>query len=146
MPNRMRGFIRIGLRCMPPTFYAGLVITTVLCLIPSTSVPPAFQFWDKMQHAFGFAMLGITGAFTFPKNLKGLCMGLIFYGAVIEVMQATLTTTRSGDLLDCVADSIGVFIGLAAYAALCKTRTVIGGVAPPAMNSTAPHPPAAPGR
>jgi len=137
------------LRCMPPVFYAGLVITTVLCLIPSTSVPPAFQFWDKMQHAFGFAMLGITGAFTFPKSLKGLCTGLIFYGAAIEVMQATLTTTRSGDILDCVADSIGIFIGLAAHAALCRTRAVAqvtSGVAPPAMNSTGHRPPAAPGR
>ncbi len=122
MPDPKRKGISIALRCMPPIFYAGLVITTLVCLMPSTSVPPAFQFWDKMQHAFGFAMLGLTGAFTFPDKLKGLCIGLILYGIATEVMQSTLTTTRSGDIMDCLADSVGIFVGLAVYAALFRSK------------------------
>jgi VanZ family protein len=123
MPETMRRVIALSLRCMPLAFYAGLVVTTLVCLMPSTSVPTAFQFWDKAQHAFGFAMLGVTGAFTFPNRLQGLCVGLIVYGVAIEVMQSTLTTTRTGDAMDCLADTLGVFIGLAVYSVLARTRS-----------------------
>lgn len=123
MPETMRRVIAVTLRCMPPIFYAGLVITTLMCLMPSTSVPSAFQFWDKAQHSLGFAMLGVTGAFTFPNRLRGLCTGLVLYGVATEIMQSTFTTTRNGDVMDCLADAIGVFVGLALYAALAKTRS-----------------------
>jgi VanZ family protein len=35
----------------------------------------------------------------------------LFIGALIEVMQTTLTTYRSGDILDFVADAVGVAAG-----------------------------------
>lgn len=124
MPETLRRVFALILRCIPLAFYSGLVVTTVVCLMPSTSVPPAFQFWDKAQHSLGFAMLGVTGAFTFPNRLRGLCIGLVLYGVATEVMQSTFITTRNGDVMDCLADAIGVFMGVAVYTALAKTRSL----------------------
>lgn len=49
-------------------------------------------------------------------------MGLIIYGALIEIMQSTLTTSRFGDIWDWAADGIGVFFGIAIYVKLIKVK------------------------
>jgi VanZ family protein len=41
-----------------------------------------------------------------------LGLGLAAYGAVVEVLQATLPINRDGDVRDWVADAIGIGIGL----------------------------------
>jgi VanZ family protein len=41
--------------------------------------------------------------------------GLLAHGAAIEIMQATLTTTRYGDVFDWLADGIGILAGIAFY-------------------------------
>ena len=110
------------LRCLPFLFWIGVILTTILGLIPGTSVPPAFQFWDKAQHSLAFAILAITGLLAFPKKMALVCLGLIAHGALIEVMQSTLTTTRYGDVMDWLADGTGVLIGLVVYASLTLMR------------------------
>ena len=103
------------LRYMPHVFFIGVALMTILSLIPSTSVPQALQFWDKAQHSLAFAALSITGSMAFPRRLKLVCMGLLTHGAVIEVMQSTLTATRFGDVFDWLADGIGVLVGVGLY-------------------------------
>jgi len=103
------------LRYMPPLFFTGLALLTVLSLMPSTAVPQAFQFWDKAQHSLGYAVLSITGMLAFPQRVKRVFMGLLAHGAVIEIMQGTLTTTRFGDVFDWIADGTGILVGLGIY-------------------------------
>jgi VanZ family protein len=50
-------------------------------------------------------------------------MGLIIYGALIEIMQSSLTSSRFGDVWDWVADGIGVFVGIAIYITLIKVKS-----------------------
>ncbi|MSP86542.1 MAG: hypothetical protein EXR42_03965 [Methylotenera sp.] len=75
-----------------------------------------FQFWDKAQHTLAFAILAIVGGLAFPQKVNLVVVGLIMHGALIEILQSTLTTTRFGDPLDWATDSIGVLIGLVIYA------------------------------
>ena len=103
------------LRYMPQLFFIGVAIVTILALIPGTSVPRAFQFWDKAQHTLAFAVLSITGCCAFPQRLKQISIGLLIHGAAIEIMQGTLTKTRFGDVFDWFADGIGVLIGVSMY-------------------------------
>ena len=103
------------LRYMPQLFFIGIAIVTILALIPGTSVPQAFQFWDKAQHSLAFAALSITGCFAFPQRIKHVFFGLLIHGAAIEIMQGTLTKTRFGDIFDWLADGIGVLIGVSMY-------------------------------
>ena len=100
------------LRLMPWFFGIGLVLTTTLALVPSTSIPHELIFWDKAQHALAFTALAVTGCLAFPKKMKLVCLGLVIHGGLIEIMQSTLTTTRFGDALDWLADGVGILIGV----------------------------------
>jgi VanZ family protein len=100
---------------MPFVFFAGLVLTTVLLLIPSYKIPKAFDFYDKAQHVLVFVTLTVAGMLAFPKHIKTLVFGLVCYGGLMEVLQSLLTTTRHGEWLDWLADSVGILAGLGAY-------------------------------
>ena len=123
MVCKMNKITSIILPYMPLLFCIGIITTTILGLIPSNTVPNAFQFWDKAQHTLAFLMLAMTGGLAFPKKSNQVFMGLIIYGALIEIMQSTLTTTRFGDVWDWVADGVGVFIGMAVYVKLTKMQS-----------------------
>lgn len=107
---------------MPFIFGFGLVLTTVLLLMPSYAVPKAFNFYDKAQHSLVFLTLSLAGILAYPSRLRVVCCGLFLYGGAMEVMQSVLTATRHGDVVDWVADSVGVVVGLVLYWAGAKLR------------------------
>jgi VanZ family protein len=107
--------LQIFKRLMPFVFGFGLVLTTVLLLMPAYTVPQAFNFYDKAQHGLVFVTLTLAGLMAFPDRLKTICLGLCLYGGLMEVCQSQLTTTRHGDMLDWAADSVGIAVGLGVY-------------------------------
>lgn len=102
-------------RIMPLVFGFGLILTTVLLLMPSYAVPKVFDFYDKAQHGLIFVALAVAGLMAYPKRLKTVCLGLSLYGGLIEVLQSTVTTTRQGDMVDWFADSLGIAVGLGVH-------------------------------
>jgi VanZ family protein len=54
-------------------------------------------------------VLMMLGGISYPKAVLRVLMGLILYGAVIEMAQF-LTGYRNGDLYDWYADSIGAVV------------------------------------
>lgn len=92
-----------------------------ICLIPIPETPLSdVQFIDKWTHiALYFVLVTVFFAeylrSASPLRLPTLLVCTVamplFIGALIEVMQATLTTCRSGEFLDFVADSVGVALG-----------------------------------
>ncbi len=102
-------------RIMPFIFGFGLLLTTVLMMMPSYAVPKAFDFYDKAQHSLVFVTLTLAGMMAYQQRLKTICLGLFVYGGLIEVMQSTVTTTRHGDVVDWFADSVGIVVGLMVY-------------------------------
>lgn len=88
---------------------AGVVIA--LSLLPVPYLPPqAFDIWDKAQHASGFAALALLGHFAYPRHPWRICLGLLTYGALIELAQSA-TGWRHGDGLDLLADGVGIALG-----------------------------------
>lgn len=110
--------MRQFLRFMPHPFFIAVALVTVLSLIPAASIPQAVQFWDKAQHALAYTVLAITGSLAFPRQLKLILLGLLAHGALIEIMQSTLTTTRLGEVLDWFADGTGVLAGISIFSFL----------------------------
>ncbi|MBF0413860.1 MAG: VanZ family protein [Desulfamplus sp.] len=110
---------------MPLLFYFAIAANTVLCLIPTAAIPDVFNFWDKAQHALAFGILALIGCLAYPQQWKKIFIGLIIYGAAIEIMQAALTSTRFGDCFDWIADMIGVVIGSGCYALFIKEKLEI---------------------
>lgn len=77
---------------------------------------------DKIVHLLVYSLFtGLWFCFFYVLKLKKdnfltsliKSCGLAFiYGIVIEVLQASLTTSRSGDFKDLIANSIGVLVGV----------------------------------
>ena len=107
-------------RTRPFIFGFGLLLTTVLMLMPSYAVPKAFDFYDKAQHGLVFVTLTLAGLMAYQQRLKTVCLGLFVYGGLIEVMQSTVTTTRHGDVFDWLADGMGIVVGLSVYLIGCQ--------------------------
>jgi len=92
------------------SFWTLVLVTLWLSLIPAEQVPSAFHFWDKAQHALGFAGLAVTGLLAYPGHLRRVLVGLALFGIAIEVTQ-WLTGWRQGDWQDWVADCVGLVMG-----------------------------------
>lgn len=103
-----------------------IIIIMLLSLLP-VSVPEIaldVPLYDKWAHfiMYGFLTLVIWTEYSInvraTRTKKAAWWLLIFgcilpalYGGLLEIAQATLTTTRSGELLDFYADTIGAVLG-----------------------------------
>lgn len=95
-------------------FWAGVLITILLSLVPVALLPQAFNWWDKAQHALGFAVITGLGLLAYPKARGWLPWGLLLLGGCIELAQAA-SGWRHGDWLDLLADAVGIGVVLVAW-------------------------------
>lgn len=80
---------------------------------------------DKWQHSFAYFTLSISWLLAYYKkpNKKYLIVTLcILLGIIIEVLQETLTSYRTGDLLDILANTAGVLLGLLFFNKIYKKK------------------------
>jgi VanZ family protein len=95
--------IRVGL------YGVATAILLFMCLAPTRDLPGAGLFWDKWEHVAAWFVLTTTGFILAPRRPRAIVIFAIALGAGIEVLQATLTVFgRDGDILDLLADSVGV--------------------------------------
>lgn len=99
-------------RLMPYIFWTLVAIVSMFMLIELAPKEDSIKHLDKIQHAIVFLILSIAGCLAFKEKVLTITIGLIIFGAVIELLQATLTTTRTGDVNDWLADVSGILIGL----------------------------------
>lgn len=98
-------------------FWLAFVTTCILMFIPGE--PPketGFKHWDKIQHAIAFMLLIKLAWSAYPRKKYAAVVILVLFGAAIEVLQATLTTTRTGSTGDWIADVVGIMIGMSVCA------------------------------
>ena len=81
----------------------------VLALVPA---PPRLftTGWDKSNHLLAFSVMAWLGARAFPQRMVLVLLGLLAYGALIEILQS-FTPTRSAEWLDLLADALGILVG-----------------------------------
>ena len=89
-----------------------------LSISPSISLPPSWMDligWDKVGHLTFYAILAMTWAWGFQKwgrpNLRRSIWISIFYGILIECVQYTFFPNRYFEVLDIIANIIGVLLG-----------------------------------
>ena len=91
-------------------FWACVVSVSYLALAPQYLViDPGGS--DKTHHVVAFATLGLLGSAAWPVSMGRVLLGLLAYGCLIEVLQG-FTATRVAEVLDVVADAVG--LGIAA--------------------------------
>jgi VanZ family protein len=97
-------------------FCAGLgiaVAIAVVCLMPGRNIPQIKLLSDKVEHALAFAMLAFWfGSILVRRDLLWLALALVVFGGLIELAQGMMRLGRHADLLDLLADSVGVVVGL----------------------------------
>ncbi|MBE9490310.1 MAG: VanZ family protein [Bacteroidetes bacterium] len=105
------------------------LVLAVLSLVNIKSLPKlGSNFDDKIFHVFAYTVLVLLWYFTLHslKTAKPILIAVCFsivYGIIIEVLQGQLTTVRNLDVLDILANCIGVAI--ASLFIMLKNRTFV---------------------
>ena len=104
-----------------------LIIITCLSLLPIREVPGSdVPFADKWAHWLMYGTLTIVilwesrkknGAYSAWRTIYPVLLSLT-WGGLMELAQANLTTTRSGEWLDFAANSFGAICGALLYHAV----------------------------
>jgi len=100
---------------------AAFVITIViscLSLIKTPKIDTGFSNIDKLYHLFAYFTLSLFWLFSFYKksSLKYfIVLACLIYGILIEVIQHTLTTYRTCDYKDAIANTLGSIFGLIVF-------------------------------
>ena len=97
-------------------FWAACVFAFVMAVLPHPPMLPG-EPSDKIQHIVAFLVLAVLGHFAYP-NLKKrkLLLGLMAFGALIEIAQMIPQIHRDSDPLDWLADSAASLTVLAIIA------------------------------
>ncbi|WP_428743645.1 VanZ family protein [Tenacibaculum sp.] len=100
----------------------------IVSLIKLGKAPVKINHIDKLEHAFAYFVLTIIwlrALITTKINKYFIVFCCFFYGIIIEVLQVTITTYRSGELLDAVANSMGILVALITYNSFFKKNKAI---------------------
>ena len=108
------------------------IALTVVCLIDLNGVIEVkISSGDKIFHSLSYVVLTFLWYYTLYYNLKfnkgksliyAVVISIIF-GIVIEVLQGTVTTYRSSDIIDVFANSFGAI--LAAVVIAVKNKYIL---------------------
>ena len=90
-----------------------VVIVTILSLLPGSSLPEVPTGVDKLEHAiaYGGLTLWFTGIYPRSRYIT-IAVALLALGAAIEWAQGAMHLGRSRDLLDVIANSVGIVSGI----------------------------------
>ena len=111
---------------------ATAIVVLSLFTAPKIKMAENVPLMDKWAHMVMYGALTAAIWFEYKRRhkqtdwLRLLLFGVaapIIMGGVLELMQAYLTTNRSGEWLDFIADSIGVVLGavlFTLYSTVCR--------------------------
>jgi VanZ family protein len=80
---------------------------------------------DKAYHSIAYFVLGITWLSTYykkPEKKYLIVICCIIFGIIIEVLQSMLTSYRTGDYVDAIANSCGVLLALFIFNLFSKKK------------------------
>ena len=95
-------------------FWLALIISYVSAVVPQDIAPTIGSLSDKSIHFIAFAVLTLLLRFSYSITWFQTFLLLFMYAIFIEFSQL-FTPNRSAELLDVVADVIGIGIGLLFY-------------------------------
>ena len=115
-------------RLITPSLFV-VISLTFLLLLPGDDLDGS-SWWatykiDKLVHIIAFAILALSTAITLSKlrvlidvNYRLMTIILVvcaIFGTILELLQQELRVGRSAELLDIVADCVGVLLGFVIF-------------------------------
>ena len=104
-PNQVMAFDGRRKAPLRLVFWAAAAFSFAMAINPH---PPHFQGepGDKIEHMAAFATLAALAAAAWPeRRYATLGLGLSYFGAIIEIVQAIPALHRDCDIMDWVADT-----------------------------------------
>ena len=104
------------------------VIIGVLSLsaVPKLNMGLGIKSGDKYLHFIAYFGLSVIWYFALKDRIRKrvfnffVPLGLIIYGIILEGLQSGLTTYRTGDMYDAIANTAGVIAGLVFFQRIIK--------------------------
>ncbi|HEV7610042.1 MAG TPA: VanZ family protein [Steroidobacteraceae bacterium] len=85
----------------------------VICLVPGTELPEAFEWNDKLSHVAGHGAMAVYFAGLVPRRgWWKIFAFLLLLGISIECAQYYMHAGREGDPRDVLANAVGALFGL----------------------------------
>lgn len=101
-----------------PAFWFAMGASFFAAIMPMASAPPGAPN-DKIQHIVAFAVLTGLCCLAYPSApLRRVFVGLLAFGAMIEIAQAVPAFGRSSEWLDLAADGASTAVTLLVVAQL----------------------------
>ncbi|NUS39433.1 MAG: VanZ family protein [Lysobacter sp.] len=95
-------------------WWLAVALVALVELLPAMLLPQVPAGGDKVEHLVAYGALAVSAVQLFERRvLWRVGLGLAALGMGLEIAQGTLTTTRSFDLTDELANCCGVLLGLA---------------------------------
>ena len=96
-------------------WWCAIALVVLGSLLPAMLLPVLPAGGDKLQHLLGYGLLAAIAVQLFATRaaLLRAGVGLVLLGIALEIAQGTLTSTRAMDVMDAVANTLGVALGLA---------------------------------
>lgn len=103
--------------------WAMVLYITISCLEPAHYVPN-LHMWDKAEHALAFFGMSVWfGGLVRRTRYPALAVAMLLFGGGIELAQGAMKLGRDEDVMDWVADAVGIamaltllYLGLGAWA------------------------------
>ena len=100
-------------------FWLALIGSYIFALVPQEIAPHIGSLSDKGIHFFAFAVLSLLLRISYTVTWIRTLFLLTFYAVFIELSQL-FTQDRSAEILDIIADMIGIGIGSSFYLLIKK--------------------------
>jgi len=92
----------------------GMALAAYLLIAPDVGPPPAIPFQDKIFHAVAFGCLTGPAVLTLPKRYLWFWVAhMVALGGGIESAQSMGDEGRAGDVVDFLADCMGIAAAVA---------------------------------
>lgn len=115
-PDRLPAALRFA------AYGAAVGVLLYLTQAPAKMLPRE-TLWDKAEHAIAWFVLTAVGLAFWPARPGRVAAFAFGFGALVEVLQASLPFGRDGDVRDLIADSVGILAALVIWAAV---RRLVG--------------------
>lgn len=87
----------------------GMALAAMLLIAPDVGPPPLIPFQDKIFHVVAFGCLTGPAVLVLPRQYLWFWLAhMLALGAGIEIVQARSGEGRSADVLDFLADAVGI--------------------------------------
>ena len=125
MLNNIKNLLKDKLKTIAILITLGIAILSLIKLGKSSI---QINHLDKVKHAFAYFTLSFVWLIAFKAtktNRYLIVFCCFFYGIIIEALQVTITSHRSGEILDVIANTTGILIAFIIYNSFFKKNEAI---------------------